>query len=332
MIPPEGRDVQCSNCSTTWFQPGRRADQAAQAARPTSQTPETGDGLPASDDVDWNRVVDANAAESSGASPQGLEARDPQPEPETTPESGQSPVAEAEPDTAAASRPEPEAGLRTEAPEADADEPEDTDTDIPAGVAAAMAASAVAASTVTSQTNRPELDPTLRDILREEAEREARLRQAEATGVETQAEMPLDEEPAASQHPDRVDLEAAADAFDPEAAKGDDHASRGALLPDIEEINSTLRDSGDRSGDEADASDIDTIDKTPRRRHGVRIGFLLIVLLAIAGLFVYTSGDQLVDMVPGAEPAVDGFTQVVNDVRFWLDDLARSLGASSDEG
>ena len=24
MIPPEGRDVQCSNCSTTWFQPGRR--------------------------------------------------------------------------------------------------------------------------------------------------------------------------------------------------------------------------------------------------------------------------------------------------------------------
>ena len=25
LIPPEGRDVQCSNCATTWFQPGNRA-------------------------------------------------------------------------------------------------------------------------------------------------------------------------------------------------------------------------------------------------------------------------------------------------------------------
>ena len=24
LVPPEGRDVQCSNCATTWFQPGKR--------------------------------------------------------------------------------------------------------------------------------------------------------------------------------------------------------------------------------------------------------------------------------------------------------------------
>ena len=25
LVPPEGRDVQCSNCATTWFQPGNRS-------------------------------------------------------------------------------------------------------------------------------------------------------------------------------------------------------------------------------------------------------------------------------------------------------------------
>uniref|UniRef100_UPI0024E1033E zinc-ribbon domain-containing protein n=1 Tax=Roseicyclus amphidinii TaxID=3034232 RepID=UPI0024E1033E len=42
MIPPEGRDVQCSNCSTTWFQPGRRTDvaPAVRVERPAPEVPE----------------------------------------------------------------------------------------------------------------------------------------------------------------------------------------------------------------------------------------------------------------------------------------------------
>ena len=41
MIPPEGRDVQCSNCTTTWFQPGRRSDAQPrdEGAPPTSPPP-----------------------------------------------------------------------------------------------------------------------------------------------------------------------------------------------------------------------------------------------------------------------------------------------------
>jgi len=33
MIPPEGRNVQCSDCGTTWFQAGRRDDAPPGAAR-----------------------------------------------------------------------------------------------------------------------------------------------------------------------------------------------------------------------------------------------------------------------------------------------------------
>lgn len=44
MIPADGRDVQCSNCVTTWFQPGKHdVDQAPEAARvPVDAVP--GDG------------------------------------------------------------------------------------------------------------------------------------------------------------------------------------------------------------------------------------------------------------------------------------------------
>jgi len=49
MIPPQGRDVQCSNCQTTWFQPGRggmpaemetgMSDIAPEAERPRRPAP-----------------------------------------------------------------------------------------------------------------------------------------------------------------------------------------------------------------------------------------------------------------------------------------------------
>lgn len=34
MIPAAGRDVQCSNCSTTWFQPGPRVEEVAEPTPP----------------------------------------------------------------------------------------------------------------------------------------------------------------------------------------------------------------------------------------------------------------------------------------------------------
>ncbi len=229
MIPPEGRDVQCSNCTTTWFQPGRRP-----IAQPVA-------------------VHVARDAQGTGASAE---------------------------ETAAPTRPE-----------------------------------------------RPQIDPGVRDILREEAEREARLRRG-ADPVETQSEMPLDEEADAENRARRrAELDGARDAFDDEAA--DDHPARKDLLPDIEEINSTLRPTDERSPDEEDASDIDTLDIGPRRRRGARTGFLLILLLSIAGVLVYSNADEVAEMVPQAGPYVMQFEELVNTGRFWLDDMARNLASAT---
>ncbi len=230
MVPPEGRDVQCSNCTTTWFQPGRRVD-----VQPTAVHVARG-------------------------------ALDDEPAPETQP------------------NPRP---------------------------------------------TRREIDPGVRDILREEAEREARLRRGESDPVETQAEMPLEEEAdAANRARRRAELDEAQDAFDADADHG---GSRRDLLPDIEEINSTLRATGDRSPEEEDASDIETLETAPARRRGVRSGFLLVLIFSIAGVLLYSNVDAVAEVVPQAEPVLRRFEDLVNNGRFWLDDMARNL-VSNTEG
>jgi hypothetical protein len=180
---------------------------------------------------------------------------------------------------------------------------------------------------------RREMDPDVRDILRAEAEREARLRQA-AHPVEMQAEMPLDEAPQEAERArKRAEFADAEDAFTVAAASaGLAGGSRRDLLPDIEEINSTLRATEDRrgtsDGDEAVATDRAD---AARRRRGVRLGFFVTLALTAGLIWVYVNADMLSRNVPAIGGAVESFTAQVDGARYWLDDLARGL-AESGEG
>lgn len=263
MIPPEGRDVQCSNCSTTWYQPGRRVDPA----------PET---------EFWGTQMPPNPAPAAAPAAPSETERDPDP--------GPNPAANPDPD-----------------PKPDGDQPPPP------------------------MPERRELEPAVRDILRQEADREARLRQAEADPVETQAEMPLVEDRDGGAPPRcRAKLDASVD----DLAAGDEAPERPVaardLFPDIEQINSTLRDTGDRSGADADASDIDTLDTAPRRRRGVRLGFVLAMALAAAGAGLYGNADLVGVTVPALAPILDVFVETVNAARFWLDDMAQRLAGATD--
>ena len=266
MIPPAGRDVQCSNCSTTWFQPGPRIAE-----------PE----------------------------PEQEDAPPPPPDAEQPSE----PVPEFE-------DPLPEADEFVAEPDDDATEPE-------------------SAQDTSDRPGRREIDAGVADILREEAEREARLRRGDATPdpVETQSEMPLESDEDNARARRLRELEEAEDAFEVEdiaAAAGVAVASsRGELLPDIDEINSTLRATGDRSEGEDDASDVDTIVESARRRGRVRRGFFLVLLLAAIGVFVYVYAGQIAEAVPQLASALESYVNAVNAARFWLDDTARSLASGS---
>jgi len=277
MIPPEGRDVQCSNCTTTWFQPG----------------------------LSQGSEIETDAA--------------PPPEP---------PVAQA-------------TRQPTEAQSAE--------------VAAA----------------RRQLDPEVRDVLREEAERETALRQQEGVGLEHQDEMPLEaseeaydddeddgvgaavsgliaevddigelqdaprerarDEAAArydgaeEDNADDIDAQVAAVAAASAAA-----SSRRDLLPDIEEINSTLRANETRSVGDLGGSDIDTVETRPRRRTGTRLGFALAILIFAALVAIYANAPRIIAAVPQTEPVLTVYVAQVEQLRTWIDEIAQGA-LTSDE-
>lgn len=161
---------------------------------------------------------------------------------------------------------------------------------------------------------RRELDNSVKDVLRQEAEFEARAR-AEDQSVEVQPDLGLAPPPKPAPN-------AAEDADVDDVAGG--AAPRRDLLPDIEEINSTLRASSDR-GDGVNYAEVAA--QEDARKRGFRSGFglSLIILGGLAALYAYA--PNVVEMVPGLEAPLGSFVDTVNTARAWLQDLVSSAVA-----
>ena len=166
---------------------------------------------------------------------------------------------------------------------------------------------------------RREIDRMVREILREEAEREIAARKAERGEViETQAEMGLDQ-PA-------VPAAAAATARlrgDPveETCRTDD-SLRKSMLPDVEEINSTLTATSDRPDRLTTQQDIE---ETIPRRSGFRIGFATMLGLATLLIVLYLSAPALGRMIPALSPVLAGYVDWANGMRLAIDGLLASV-------
>lgn len=216
VIPPGGRDVQCSNCGQTWFQTGAERPRVRPAGTPP-------------------------AAEPPAAAPPEMPAATP----------AQAPAPPAAPAAAAVPAPAPEAPP-PEPPAATRalpvlEDDEDWEDDEPmdhlppargAGIGPAPRPPGAEAGPVQG---RRVLDEAVLAILREEAEREARARRAETQGVETQGELGL-------APPAPVPGRAKADAAPPHPAPAPAPAEP---LPDAQEINATL---AAREAESADAA------------------------------------------------------------------------------
>jgi predicted Zn finger-like uncharacterized protein len=166
---------------------------------------------------------------------------------------------------------------------------------------------------------RTELNPDLAGILREEAERETVERNAETVGLETQTELGLGEgdreRTAAKERMAR--LRGLAD--DDLGAASRLSVPRKDLLPDIDEINSTLESSADRE-------DAETTEDRLRRRqnNGFRRGFALTLLLFAALALIYGFAPEIVARLPGAEPFLEVYVGWVNALRSGVDGLMRA--------
>lgn len=181
---------------------------------------------------------------------------------------------------------------------------------------------------------RKTLDDAVMNVLREEADRERRAREAEGSAPAPQPEVIAVAAVAAagaSAAPDLTDPDDAAISRD--GMESDDavisRASRRELLPDIEEINSTLRATSDRG---AEAASVDAPETLRRRRSGFRMGFSTAVLIAAVLLLLYVLAPAIAARAPATAPAMEAFVGAIDGFRTWLDSALRGLTASMADG
>ena len=199
---------------------------------------------------------------------------------------------------------------------------------------------------------RKQLDPAVADILRQEAEAEQAARlNTQSEGLESQPDLGMDLED--SNHEDGAERRAREardrmarlrgnEAPEVQAAGGSKPAvevaataaalgSRRDLLPDIEEINSTLRSGSARTG--AGATDLDPEFEAPSRsrsRRGFRTGFITVLLIFAVLAIVYDFAPRLSAAVPALEAPLQSYVSFVDEGRSWLDLRVQGLLKSFD--
>jgi hypothetical protein len=200
----------------------------------------------------------------------------------------------AEPEAPALSVPEPEPESPAQSPASDtADAEEDT-----------------APPTPPEGLRRRALDDTTLSVLREEAEREARARSEEGASILIQPTPPA---PAVVER-----------MLDTRAAPGpdpDDRQGRKELLPDIEQINSTLRATAERAGE---AVSRDAPEMLRRQRAGFRFGFVLSVTAIAVMVVLYAMAPMIVTVAPGTKTSMINYVAAIDGLRTWFESLMMS--------
>jgi hypothetical protein len=284
VIPPEGRDVQCSNCGDTWYQ----THPDAVATDPEPEIQQDFDDADLETEVYEEEVPEAPQAQDTAPEPDRYKAA-PEPAPE-----GEDYVEDED--------------YAEDGEEAFSDDDEDDMEDARADHGPLPRAKG--------------LDPAIFDILRAEAEREKKLRSAEAAeSLESQPELGLqdiaEDEPTRRARQARERM-ARMQGQDPKEVKPDPTASRRDLLPDIEEINSTLRSSSDTEVSAVPASGTAVISG---RNSGFARGFALAIIVAVILGMIYKSAPQIAQAVPQADPMLSAYVALVDQARLWLNGL-----------
>jgi predicted Zn finger-like uncharacterized protein len=199
---------------------------------------------------------------------------------------------------------------------------------------------------VPPKAERRQLDPAVADILRQEAEAEQAARRATSdSSLETQPDLGMDlEDSTTEQEADRRarqararmarmrGTEAPSDDSANQAAQSDANVataalgSRRDLLPDIDEINSTLRSGSARSG--LGGADVRPTIESPsqqRKRRGFRTGFFTVLLIFAILAIVYVMAPRLATTVPALDGPLQSYVMWVDQGRSWLDSRVQSI-------
>lgn len=179
---------------------------------------------------------------------------------------------------------------------------------------------------------RRELDPDVASVLREEASREHEARAAERGGLETQPDLGL--EPSQDEADKRSHQAKARMARlrgvstplnDPEEEDEIDPGTRRGLLPDIDDVNSTISSEQAPVEQDRSARDGSKVATPPPARGGFRRGLRLAILLAIIATAIYIFSPQIAEMVPALADPLIAYVETVNQWRAQLNDAVAPL-------
>ena len=353
MIPADGRDVQCSNCATTWFQEGRQrtiSETPAREVRRPGRRPEP--AAVAEEETPDADAPDEEIAETPPEPPVAVEdgpPEEPQPAPMAKPVGAapRRPLADEETleilrqerahearKRAAERRrratPPPDPDMLTAPDMDDAEEGPEEERDAEADAQRAAAAAerarmAAAASVARSRELADRAEPAA-----------APARSPAPPPAPAQTE-PADDDVAnaiASALREVSDPIGELDDDAPELAglSAEEKAavrrqSRRDLLPDIEEINSSLRP--DERALEAERSAADEeMASEGGRLSGFRIGFFSIVAVVAVGVLAYIFASQIGAAVPGLAEPLAAWSAWVDAQRIALEENVNAVTSS----
>ncbi len=180
--------------------------------------------------------------------------------------------------------------------------------------------------------DRKPLDSSIADILREEAAREKEIRatqEASPPPSERQSQSPGERAEETRKRIAAMTGDAAATpAAVAAAATGAVPGSNLRTMPNIDEINATLRA-------RAQASDTSGLTEDEQqevvRRRGFRRGFFLVLLLLAVLIAPYFFVDQITENLPQTEGVMAQYVQTVDQLRIWLDEQVQVARAMIDD-
>lgn len=202
------------------------------------------------------------------------------------------------------------------------------------------------------QAKRRQLDPSVANILRQEAEieHEARRRR-QSHNLESQPDLGLDvaaappkppaptptpapapvreteEERRAAQAQERMARMRGEPEVSPEeaAAAAAAMSSRRELLPDVDEINSTLRNEAKPRAVPAEAREEIGAGGAPKSERGFQRGFIMMLFIFAVLTWVYVFGDTIIEAVPALENVITAYVTWIDQMRMTLDTRMKSM-------
>jgi predicted Zn finger-like uncharacterized protein len=290
VIPAEGRDVQCSNCAHSWFQ------AHPDSAPPAQAQPEV--AAPAEDELISAAAPEDTPAPAPASEPAEIAEADddlPPPMPATAP---------------------PRRTIDAEMADLFREERE-------------FEARQREADTLETQPDLGLQSPAYEDEVARRS-REARERMAQVRGETPPDETALQPAP---RRPEPAVPPAAEPVADPDqdaaiSAAAAAVGSRRDLLPDVEEINQTLRASSEPRVE--NISDHGYPEERDPRRGGFSKGLLTMIGLSGIGAALYAFSTELGTAVPALAPMMESFVAIVDQGRVWLDVQVTQLLLSLD--